>query len=179
MKKRVSLLLLFLVALGITSCSDRNSLHNYFVDNAEKSGFSSSTIPMSLLKQEGISFSKKQEEAMEAIQRVNLLFYKTNPQKQDEFATEKNTVKTILKQEKYEELINLGDRGVVKYIGSDDAMNEIVIFVSDKQMGFAVARISGEDITMEKLMELYKLTQQKEVLSNLNLGSLTNFMSAN
>jgi len=179
MKTFKSILILLLVVMGTTSCSDKNSLRNYFLDHAEKAGFSSSTIPVSLLKQEGMQFTKKQEEALEAVDRVNLLFYRPENMKQEEFTTEKNNVKAILNQEKYEELINLGRNGVIKYIGNDDTIDEIIAFVSEKEMGFAVMRIIGNDMTLEKFMELYKMSEQRSTPFNFDLGNLSNLMSSN
>lgn len=172
MKTFQSLVLLFCITLGFTSCSDKNSLQNYFTDHAEKPGFSSSTIPTSLLRQEGIQLTEKQEEAINAVERVNLLFYRTKPEKQTEFTAERDNIKTILKNKKYEELMNLGNKGVIKYIGTDTTMEEIVVFLSSKEMGFAVTRIIGDDMTIEKFMELYKLAQQRNTPLNFDLGSI-------
>lgn len=176
MKTFPSLLVLLFVVIGMTSCSDKNSLHNYILDHAEKKGYSSSTIPMSLLKQESMQLTDKQEEALEAVDRINLLFYRPESINQENFKAERNKIKTILKQEKYEELINLGNNGVIKYVGTDDSIDEIVVFLSDKNMGFAVTRIMGDDMTLEKFMELYKMTEQRDIPLNFNLGSLSNFM---
>ncbi len=179
MKTISSFLLLLCIGLGLTSCSDKNSLQNYFIDHAEQTGFSSSTFPTSLLRQEGIELTKKQEEALDAVARINLLFYRSTPEKQTEYIEERKNIKTILKNEKYEELMNLGNKGVVKYIGTDSAMDEIIIFLSSKEMGFAVTRIIGDDMTAEKFMELYKMTQQRNTPLNFDLGSLTNLMGSN
>ncbi|MEM6720622.1 MAG: DUF4252 domain-containing protein [Bacteroidota bacterium] len=176
MKKTSSFLLLLLVVMMMASCSDKNSLQNYFIDHAEQVGFSSSTIPISILKQEGFQLTQKQEEALDAIDRVNVLLYRADANKKEEFATERNNIKGILKNEKYEDLMNLGRNGAIKYIGTDDAMDEIVIFLSDKQMGgFAVTRIIGDNMTFEKFMELYKLTEQGNM--PLSLGNLSGFMT--
>ncbi|AXG71745.1 hypothetical protein KORDIASMS9_04002 [Kordia sp. SMS9] len=179
MKTFSSFLLLLCIGVAITSCSDKNSLQNYFIDHAEQSGFSSSTIPISLLRQDGIQLSEKQEEALDAIDRINLLFYRTTPEKQTEFTSERKNIKTILKNKKYEELMNLGNKGVVKYIGTDTAMDEIVIFLSNQEMGFAVTRIIGDNMTIEKFMELYKLTQQRNTPLNFDLTSITKLMGTN
>lgn len=179
MKTFPSLLVLLFVAIGMTSCSDKNSLHNYILDHAEQTGYSSSTIPMSLLRQADMKLTKKQEEALDAVDRINLLFYRKDSNKPADYTTERNKLKTILKQKKYEELINLGSNGVIKYIGTDDSIEEIVVFLSDKEMGFAVTRIIGDDMTLEKFMELYKMTEQRDIPLNFNLSSLSGFMSSN
>ncbi|WP_298511441.1 DUF4252 domain-containing protein [uncultured Kordia sp.] len=179
MKTFTPFLVLLLVVMGLTSCSDKNSLRNYFLDHAEQAGFSSSTIPVSLLKQEGMQLTDKQEEAIEAVDRVNLLFYRIDKTKQETYETEKSNIKAILKQKKYEELINMGRNGVIKYVGTDDSIDEIIVFLSDKEMGFAVTRIIGDDMTLEKFMELYKMSEQRNTPLNFDLGNLSNLMSSN
>ena len=98
MKTIPSLLVLLFVAIGLTSCSDKNSLRNYFLDHAEETGYSSSTIPMSLLKQEGMQLTAKQEEALNAVDRINVLLYRNDTIQPAVYTTERNNVKTILKQ---------------------------------------------------------------------------------
>ncbi len=178
MKTIQSILILVLLTLGISSCSDKNSLQNYILDNAEKVGFSSSSIPKSIIKPAAVNLTPEQQVAYDAIDRVNVLVYKYDQQKQEEFVTENNKIKTILKQKKYEDLIDLGNKGVIKYAGNEDAIDEIVIFLSNKEMGFAVTRIIGDDMTMNKFMELYQMVGNYSE-GDFNLGELTNFMKLN
>ncbi|WP_420573962.1 DUF4252 domain-containing protein [Kordia sp.] len=178
MKTVPSILVLMLVIIGISSCSDKNSLHNYILDNAEKIGFSSSTIPISSIKGQGLELTEKQEEAFNAIERVNVLVYQVNQEKKEEFTAEKAKIKSILKQSKYEELVNLGSKGLIKFVGEEEAIDEIVIFVANKEMGFAVTRIVGDDMTMNKFMELYQMASQDNFSGvKLNLGGLTDLVA--
>ena len=70
----------------------------------------------------------------------------------------------------------MGNNGVIKYVGTDDSIDEIVVFLSDKELGFAITRIIGDDMTLEKFMEIYKMAGQRDIPLNFDLGSLSNFM---
>lgn len=180
MKTIPSILILLLVAIGMSSCSDKNSLQNYILENAERVGFSSSTVPISSIKEQGMQMTEKQEEAFNAISRVNVLMFRASPENQDEFVTERDKVKNILKQKKYEELVDLGRNGVVKFTGEEEAIDEIIILLSNKEMGFAVTRIVGDDMNMKKFMELYQMVTQRDASKmNFNFGELTKFLPIN
>jgi hypothetical protein len=178
MKSVPSLLVLLLVAVGLTSCSDKNGLQNYILDHAESVGFTSTTIPISSLKQESMQLTEKQQEAFDALDRVSVLLYRFDQNNPEEFTAEKNNIKNILKQDKYEELMSFGNRGVLKYVGSEDSMDEIVIYATDKNTGFAVGRIIGNDMTLEKFMELYQIVQQGN-FSLSDFGDFSNFLTLN
>jgi hypothetical protein len=180
MKTIKSILILVLIAIGISSCSDKNSLQSYILENAEKVGFSSSSIPKSIMKPKTLKLTTEQQEAFEAIDRINVLVYMYDENKEVEFTTESKKIKTILKQKKYEELVNLGNKGTIIYSGEEDAIDEIVIFLSNKEMGFAVTRIIGDDMNMNKFMELYKMIGEGNYSKgNFDLGLLTKFMTTN
>ncbi|WP_052752848.1 DUF4252 domain-containing protein [Kordia zhangzhouensis] len=174
MKTLQSIVVVLFLFLGMTSCSDKNSLHNYILNNAEKIGFSSSTIPIGSLKGESLQLTEKQQEAFDAIQRVNVLLYKYDPNKEEEYSVEKKKIASILKQKKYEELIDLGNKGTIKYIGEEEEIDEIIIFVSNKELGFAITRIVGDDMTLTKFMELYQLVSQSDQMQ-LDLGGLSSY----
>jgi hypothetical protein len=177
MKKLQSIISVVGLLVCFSSCSDKSSLQNYILANAEKTGFSSSSIPKSILKPVTTELNEVQQEAYGAIERVNVLAFRVSENTQSAFAEENLKVKTILKQKKYQELISMGTRGIIKYTGDENSIDEIVIFVSDKTIGFAVARIIGDDMTMEKFMELYKLVSQQGFSGDkFDLGIFSSFM---
>lgn len=174
MKHTQNILYLLVLTLFLSSCSDKNSLHNYILTNAEKTGFSSIGVPKSLLKPEGVELTNKQQEAFDAVERINVLAYRIDDKNKENYSAERKKVKEILKQDKYEELINMGASGVIKYAGTENSIDEIVIFGSRKEIGFVVARIIGDDMSVEKFMELYKFAQQGNY-KEADFSQLTNF----
>lgn len=177
MKKLSSIISILVLLISFSSCSDKNSLQNYILANAENVGFSSSSIPKSILKPITATMNDTQLEAYEAIDRVNVLAFKISSTNAATYSEEKKKVKSILKQDKYQELIDVGSRGVIKYTGNEDSINEIVIFLTDKNFGFAIARVIGDDMTMNKFMELYKLIATQDLSANgIDLGVFSNFL---
>ena len=178
MKSLQSIISVVVLLVCFSSCSDKNSLQNYILESAENKGFSSSSIPKSILKPIASNMSEKQTEAYEAIERVNVLAYRISDSLKGAYTEENKKIKSILKQEKYQELISMGSRGVIKYTGDEDSIDEIVVFVTDKNVGFAVARIIGDDMTMNKFMELYKLVSEQGFSGDgIDLGVFSNFMN--
>jgi hypothetical protein len=42
----------------------------------------------------------------------------------------------------------------VKFLGEDDAIDEVIIFGSDKEQGFALVRVLGSNMDPAKMMQL-------------------------
>ncbi|WP_298420231.1 DUF4252 domain-containing protein [uncultured Kordia sp.] len=178
MKTLQSIISVFVLLICFSSCSNKNSLQNYILANAENSGFSSSSIPKSVLKPIASQMNEAQTEAYEAIERVNVLAFRVSETTKDAYTEENKKIKSILKQEQYQELISMGSRGIVKYTGDENSIDEIVIFYTDKNIGFAVARIIGDDMTMNKFMELYQLVAQQDFSEDgMDLGVFSNFIN--
>ena len=53
-------------------------------------------------------------------------------------------------------------KATVKYIGSEDAIDEVIIFGSDDKKGFALVRILGNDMNPAHLVQLLKAIQKSD-----------------
>ena len=65
--------------------------------------------------------------------------------------------------------------GVVKYLGEDDAIDEVIIFGSNNDQGFALIRVLGDDMNPAYLMTLMKALQKSDYKGE-GIGSLQDFM---
>ena len=148
--------LLAIVVLLTVSCDQHPSLQKYYVDSNENTGFISFDIPASLLslKNEGVSSEVK--ETLKSIKKVNFLGYQLKGDNEAEYKIEKQKIKEILKNPKYQELMSIGGKQsmTIKFLGEDDAIDEVIIFGSDKEKGFAVVRILGNNMDPSKMMLL-------------------------
>jgi len=66
-------------------------------------------------------------------------------------------VKQILKSDKYNELMRMKHEGmniVINYQGSDEAVDEFILFASDNSKGFALARVLGDKMEPAKIMKM-------------------------
>lgn len=141
----------------VISCSNGPSLQGYYVDKSDNPNFISLTVPANVIKFTDTELSEEQQQAYESVEKLNVLAFKLKDTNKEAFTEEKNQIAEILKDKKYQELmrINSGkNRGVVKYIGNDDAIDEVIVFGSDDVNGFALVRVLGKNMKPENMMQL-------------------------
>ena len=158
MLRTVKLITLTLIAtVFLASCGDGVSLQRYFVDNQESANFVSQDVPLSMIEVDKSNFSEEQKEAYQSLKRLNFLGYKANEANRESYNAELAKVKGILNQKKYNELIEFSDKGnkvVVKYIGDDEEADEVVVFANANDLGFAIVRVLGNNMSPDKMVTL-------------------------
>ena len=173
---KYSIIASFFLFLG---CSQELTLQTYFVEHQEASGFMSVDIPISFLNPDKIALSDEQQEAIDSIDKLNMLAYSLKDGTEDEFNTELAIVKTILKAEKYNELMRGGNNSegkiYIKYIGEDSEIDELIIFGFSADNGFAVIRVLGDDMELSKIMELENIVDQLDT-ENANVEDFMKFL---
>ena len=165
-----------LTAVIFTSCGDNVSLQRYYVDNQESKNFISQDLPLSLIEIDKSNFTEAQEEAYNSVDKLNFLGYKSNETDTEIYKAELEKVKTILSDSKYNDLMEFSDKGnkiYVKYIGTDEEADEVVVFGSAKDMGFGIVRILGDDMNPDKMVTLISAMQS----ANIEEGQIENIMN--
>lgn len=157
MKKFIIVLSIILVSgFVLQSCNKEQSLQEYYIEKQESANFLSIDVPASIISlKEGVS--SETIKTYKSIKKLNLLAFKINNQNKAEFEIEKEKVKHILKSKKFNELVRVKHKNanvIVKYLGKDDAIDEVVVFASDNEKGFALARVIGDDMQPEKIIKL-------------------------
>lgn len=150
----------FAIAFIAIACDSNPSLQKYYVDSKENSEFISIDIPSSILQLKDTNVSDDIKNTLETIKKVNFLALQLNETNTALYTSEKQKVKDILKNPKYKQLVrlNMGKSNVaVCYLGKEDAIDEVVIFGSDNEKGFAVVRVTGENMNPSDIL---KLTQE-------------------
>ena len=163
-------------AVIFTSCGNNASLQSYYVDNQESKNFISQDFPLSMIEIDKSNFTEAQEEAYESVSKLNFLGYKSNETDSEAYLTELAKVRTILSDDKYNDLIEFSDKGnkfSVKYLGTDDEAEEIIVFGSAKEMGFGIVRILGDDMNPEKMVTLIEAMQN----ANVEEGQIEDIMN--
>ncbi len=172
------LLVMLLLVTAFTSCNQGPTLQTYYVDNELKPGFSSFDVPTSVVNIEKVEMTDEQKEAYNSVNKLNVLTFVLNETNGDDYKVELEKVKTILKNPKYEELMrtNLdGSKIVVKFLGeSESSIDELILFGSANDRGFAIARILGDNMNAGKLMQLGDVLQNAKI-EDSQLDSLTEF----
>lgn len=140
----------------MVSCDSNPTLQKYYVDSNENNDFISVDIPASLLSLKNENTSAEVKETLKSIKKVNFLGFQLKDSNKAEFKIEKQKVKEILKNPKYQELFSMGGKQSVsvKFLGEEDAIDEIIVYGSDKDKGFALVRILGNKMDPSKMMAL-------------------------
>jgi len=158
MEKVYLLISVVFLTTVIISCNSKPSLQEYYVEKQNSSEFISLDLPASIVSLNEDS-SDEVKETMETIKKLNILAYKLNDLNKDEYLIEYKKVKNILNNDKYKELIRMNHEGahvIIKYLGTDEAIDEIIVLASDKKKGFALARVLGDKMNPENMMKLAK-----------------------
>jgi hypothetical protein len=171
------IVLTLFLSVTLVSCNDGVSLQRYYVDNQEEVSFITQDIPISMVKIDKTNFTEEQTEAFNSVSKLNFLGYKTDDTNTETFKAELAKVKTILSDEKYQDLIEFSDRGnkiIVKYIGTDEEADEVIVFGTAKELGFGIVRILGDDMSPDKMMTLVSAMQNAKV-DESEIQSFMNF----
>jgi hypothetical protein len=177
MKRAINPIILVLFAsLILASCNNGATLQRYFVDNQESKNFISQDIPISMLKIDESKFTKEQKEAYNSVNRLNFLGYKASETEAAILKAELAKIKIILSDDRYKDLVEFSDKGnkiIVKYIGTDEDAEEVIIFGSSKELGFGIVRVLGNDMSPDKMATLVSVLQE----ANVDEGQLQDVMS--
>ena len=166
-----------LALIMLVSCSNKESLQTYFVDNQETASFTSLDIPTSIVNFEAATLSEGEKQAFESVDKLNFLGFKLDSNNVDNYQAEMDKAKNILSDEKYIDLGEFsmqGSKMVVKYIGDDDIADEFIIFGNSKEVGFGVLRVLGDDMSPAKLYTLAQ-SMNKGSVDELQIKGLTDF----
>ncbi len=148
---------LVMAVLSFASCSNEQSLQKYLVDKQDDDKFLKVDIATSLLKSDDNSFSEEENEILETIKKVNVVAYKIDGDNLAEYEAEKAKLAAIVAQGKYKTLMKFGSNSkgaTLKYTGEEDAIDEVIVFASDSEKGFAVFRLLGKNMRPDQMIKL-------------------------
>ena len=161
------LLLLVSVVMLLCSCNDKPSLQKYFVENTESSKFIAVDLAPSIIKTDKMALSETEIAALKSFEKMNILAFRTDSTNSVGYEEEIKEVKTILKDESYQQLMKAGsgnDGAAIYFVGEDDEhIEEFVVLVGKKENGFAVVRVLGNDMNSTHIMNMLSLLQKSQV----------------
>lgn len=158
--------IVFLAFIAVcTACSSTQSLQEYYVDSAENPNFLSIDVPTSILNLEKADLTEKQREALESLQKLNILAFKKTGENLDAYQVEKTKVKAILKNKEFNELMRMNTpygKATVKYLGDTGAIDEVIVYGDNKEKGFLLVRVLGNDMNPANMMQLLEAIQKSD-----------------
>ncbi len=169
---------LMIMTVLVASCASQQSLQEYYVDNMENPNFISLDIPASILKMEEVELNNVQKEAIEYLRKFNLLAFKKTGDNVADYKAEKAKVAQILKDDEFVELMKINSqfgKGVIKYIGNEDAIDEVIIYGDSKEKGFALVRVLGSNMNPAHIVQLMQAIQKSDYKGE-GLGEIGEFL---
>ena len=148
-----------------SSCNYEETLQKYFVANQETPDFISVDIPASFVNlDKAATLTDVQREAYESVNKLNMLAYTLTDDNEEVYKAELVKVQAILKDDRYQDLFRGGNstdgKIIVKYIGTDTTIDELILFGSANDRGFAVVRVLGNNMEPNKIMQLGSIVNQ-------------------
>ena len=165
-----------LAAVLFTSCGNDASLQRYYVDHQETNNFIAQDFPLSLIDIDTSLLNDVQQDAYNSVDKLNFLGFKVSDTNTEIYQTELGNVTAILRDSKYNDLMEFSDKGnkiSVKYLGNEDAADEVIVFGSAPDKGFGIVRILGDDMNPEKMVTLINAMQH----ANIDEGQVERIMS--
>ena len=176
--KHITKVILLGAAVLLASCASQQSLQEYYVDNSENPNFIALDIPASILKMDQVELSDTQRTAVASLRKFNVLAFRKTAENATEYKAEKAKVKEILKNDDFVEIMKINSKegkGVVKYLGEADAIDEVIIYGDSSDKGFALVRVLGKDMNPAHIMALMEAIQKSDYKGE-GLGEIGDFL---
>ena len=154
------------MSLFLFSCNSEPTLQKYFVENTENKNFIALDVSPDILKIDETKLSMEQTTALKSFDKMNILAFKLNDKNKAEFETERAKVDLILMDKKYQQLMKFSsgkESASVSYLGTDDHIEEFVLYANRKENGFAIVRILGKDMNPTNIMTMVSVLKQSNV----------------
>jgi hypothetical protein len=148
------------------SCNSEPSLQKYFVENTENKNFIALDVSPNMLNVGKIKLSEEQNQALKSFDKINILAFKLSDKNKVQFETERAKVNLILKDKKYQQLMKFGsgkEGASVCFVGTDDHIEEFVLFANKKEAGFAVIRVLGKDMNPNNIMTMMSALKESNI----------------
>lgn len=161
--KTNTLFALGLIMMLFASCSQEPTLQKYFVEKSNQPGFFTLDIAPTFIKTDSLKLSAEEQEALKSLHKFNILAFTANDKNKEQLKNEKEKVKALLKGDEYEELMHVGsaEQGAsIHTIGEGDNLEEVIVYIHQKEKGLTVVRVLGEDMNPNNIMTLIGLLQK-------------------
>lgn len=155
-----------LLAIGLTSCEEKPSLQKYFVKSAEKKNFIALDVSSSLFNIDTKKLTPSEKATLASFDKVNVIAFKKDGKNNMAYQKEVQEVKDLLKDTVFQPLIKLNGQGKnasIMLVGSENEIDELVLFGNKNDLGFTVVRVLGNDMKPENAMEFLKLLQKSSI----------------
>ncbi len=169
--KTCTILAIIILNILLISCTNEPSLQKYYVKNQKDKRFIAIDIPVNFLMNDNFN---EELETLGSIEKI--LAYPLETTNPAGFMAEERELGLILEDVKYQLLMkyNSGNkRAEIYFTREEDAINEVVIFGIDEELGLGVARVSGKKMHPDEMKKLLKSLENND----LNINGLQELVS--
>ncbi len=155
-----------LAALTLISCSNEKSLQRYLVDKQDDDLFLKIDIAGSLLQTDGNSMTQEEKDILKTVKKINVVAYQLQENGNEEYIDKKQELKDIINQKQYKTLMKFGSNNkgaTLKFLGEEDAIDEIIVFASDDEKGFALFRLLGDKMQPGQMIKLLNSIENGDI----------------
>jgi len=170
-----------LAVLTLFSCSNEKSLQRYLVDRQDDDSFLKIDIAASLLQTDNNNLSQEEKDILETVKKINVVAYPIEGENAADYEVKRQELKDILNQGQYKMLMKYGSNkqgATLKYLGEENSIDEIIVFASDDEKGFALFRLLGDKMEPAKMMKLMNAIEKGD-LDVSKLESIGNIFQDN
>lgn len=154
------------LSLLLMSCNSEPTLQKYFVKNTENKNFIALDVSSSILNVDETKLSVKQKTALGSFDKMNILAFKLTEKNKDQFESEHAKIDDILNDSKYQELMKFSSgkqSASISYLGSDEHIDEFVLFANRKETGFVIIRVLGKDMNPTNIMTIVSVLKESKI----------------
>ena len=164
---------ILLGGLLLTNCNSKPSLQEYLVDKQEDDAFVKMDLATSLLYTEDSKLSVEQKEVLKTVKKINVVGYPIKDN-EAEYTAERKKIKDILTQERYQNLTEIKHENwnfSLNYLGDEEAIDELIVYINNSEKGFGVVRLLGKDMNPGQMIRLIKQWIKTMDKNNINLSA--------
>lgn len=156
MKKLLFVFSLILAGTSMQSCK-QDSIQQYFIDSQEKEEYIVFDMPISLFSSSQDHLNEADQAVLNSVKKVNLVALTKKNAEDVVVHSELKRVRTILNNSEYQEVMQFNEENMgiaIYFLGEEDAIEEMIVVAHQKEMGFGVARLIGDEMNISDLMSL-------------------------
>ncbi len=150
----------------LTSCSNEQSLQEYYVANQENNDFILVDVPTSIITSNKDMLTEEQQRVFKTVRKVNIMAYPLKKGNEASMEIEKAKVVSIIETDDYEQLMKVNsDQGMMRlyFKGEEDAIDEVIMMAGGDDKGFVIARLLGDDMNVGDMMKMVQSLEKGDI----------------
>lgn len=148
------------------SCKKEETLQKFMVENQERNDIIAFDISSDVLALKENSNNSENAEVLKTIKNASIIAYQIDSTNKTSYNQDVEKLNQVLKNKKYNELMRMGkgQNGVKVYtIGDENALDEVILYAKDEKKGWAIVRVTGKNMSPDKIMSLMNDIQLNDV----------------